>query len=73
MNVYAHIAMEDLVSDIEAMPSVLGSCDSEPSAETENQIVEETNSVPAELAVLADNWSDLPEHIRQAITTLSAT
>ena len=26
MNVYTHIAMEDLVSDIEAMPPVLGAC-----------------------------------------------
>ncbi len=72
MNVYTHIAMEDLVSDIEAMPSVLGACDKERFRHVENQIVEETQSVPAQLAVLADNWSDLPEHIRQAIATLAA-
>lgn len=71
MNVYTHIAMEDLVSDIEAMPPVLGACDKEPPAETGNQIVEKTKSVPTELAVLADNWSDLPEHIRQAIGALA--
>jgi site-specific recombinase XerC len=73
MNVYTHIAMEDLVSDIEAMPSVLGRCDKEPPAQIEDQIVEETKSVPAELAVLADSWLDLPEHIRQAIATLAAS
>lgn len=73
MNVYTHIAMEDLVSDIEAMPSVLGQCDKESLPQVENQIVEEAKSVPAELAVLADSWSDLPEHIRQAIATLAAS
>ena len=71
MNVYTHIAMEDLVSDIEAMPAVLGTCNGESPAETENQIVEGTKSVPVELAVLADSWSDLPEHIRQAIGALA--
>jgi len=71
MNVYTHIAMEDLVSDIEAMPSVLEACDKESLRKTDNQIVEETKSIPAELAVLADTWSDLPEHIRQAIGVLA--
>jgi len=73
MNVYTHIAMEDLVSDIEAMPSVVGPRDKELLHSTNNQVVEETKSVPTELAVLADNWSDLPEHIRQDIATLAAS
>jgi len=71
MNVYTHIAMEDLVSDIEAMSPVLGARGNKASAEIEDQIVEETKSVPGELAVLANNWSDLPEHIRQAIGVLA--
>jgi|TARA_B100001964_G_C14092269_1_gene535323 hypothetical protein len=73
INVYTHIAMEDLASDIEAMPSVLGWCDKELPAQIETLITEKTKSVPAELAVLSDNWSTLPEHIRQVISTLSAS
>jgi len=53
------------------MPSVLRRCDKEPLHQVENQITEEAKSVPAELAVLAGNWSDLPEHIRQAIGALA--
>ena len=71
MNVYTHVAMEDLVRDIEAIPSGPLGDSKELLAEINNQIVEQSTSLPAELAVLADNWSNLPEHIRQAIGILA--
>ena len=60
MNVYTHVAMDDLATDVESLPTVLGG--SEKKAEP---------AVPAALASLANNWDSLPGHVRQAIATLA--
>ena len=68
MNVYTHVAMDDLANDLEAMAPVLP----ESTAELEKQPASQsTSTVPAELAALASNWAELPEQVRQAIAALA--
>jgi len=68
MNVYTHVAMDDLANDLEAMTPVLF----ETAAKPEKQVAPQpATAVPAELAALASNWADLPEHIRQAVAALA--
>jgi hypothetical protein len=60
MNVYTHVAMDDLASDVESLPPVLGG----PQKTAQP-------AVPDDLAALAGNWQSLPDHVRQAIATLA--
>ena len=59
MNVYTHVDMEDLATDVESLPPVLG--------ETQKKA---ESGVPSDLAGILGNWDSLPDHIRQTITTL---
>jgi hypothetical protein len=68
MNVYTHVAMDDLLrlrsaqvaTDVESLPPVLGG----PQKKAQP-------AVPADLAALASTWDSLPDHVRQAIATLA--
>jgi hypothetical protein len=60
MNVYTHVAMEDLATDVESLPPVLGG----PQRKAQP-------AVPGDLAALAGNWDSLPDHVRQAIAALA--
>jgi len=64
MNVYTHVAIDDL----EAMAPVLVESAVKPE---EQPISDPASPVPAELAALASNWAELPEHVRQAIAALA--
>ena len=68
MNVYTHVAIDDLANDLEAMAPVLIENTAKPE---EQSAPEPAAAVPAELAALASNWAELPEHIRQAIAALA--
>ena len=68
MNVYTHVAMDDLANDLEAMAPVLVESTVTPE---EQPTSDPASTVPAELAALASNWADLPEHVRQAIAALA--
>jgi hypothetical protein len=55
MNVYTHVDMADLASDVESLPPVLGGPQKKAPP-----------AVPGDLAALAGNWDALPDHVRQA-------
>ncbi len=65
MNVYTHVDMEDLADDLESLPSLLDN--STPKTIDPKATIAES----PDLASLTSNWSSLPAHIRQAITTLA--
>jgi len=60
MNVYTHVAMEDLATDVENLPSILGG----PQKKAES-------AVPSDLVGILGNWGSLPEHVRMAIATVA--
>jgi site-specific recombinase XerD len=60
MNVYTHVAMDDLATDVENLPPVLAGAKKR--AESD---------VPSDLAGILGNWKSLPGHVRQAIATLA--
>lgn len=76
MNVYTHVDMADLESDVESLPAMGDgrtpnaqiNLDT-PSCGALSQ-ADEGSRIPADLASLAKNWASLPDHIRQAIATL---
>ena len=80
MNVYTHVSMTDLVRDVESLPA-LGVAKGETAAEPMTAAAEEpaaetvqsaaAPSVPDELTDLASSWDSLPEHIRNAIVSLT--
>ena len=70
MNIYTRVAMDDLANDLDAMAPVLFENAAKPAKQLASQ---PPTAVPAELAALASNWADLPEHIRQAIAALART
>jgi hypothetical protein len=59
MNVYTHVDLADLASDVESLPPVHYG---------KRKMAQST--VPTDLAALASNWDSLPDHIRQTIATL---
>ena len=67
MNVYTHVKMDDLASDLECLPSVMGG-DSRQAAVTSRTA---TDDILDELVSLASSWDSLPEHVRQTIATLA--
>ena len=75
MNVYTHVDMGDLAGDVENLPALPGHAKAAPTAPnaapSEPATPAATPTIPDELASLASNWSDLPDHIRQAIATLA--
>jgi hypothetical protein len=62
MNVYIHVAMADLATDVEGLPPVLDGAQKNAKP-----------AVPADLASLAGNWESLPGNVRQAIVPLTRT
>ena len=60
MNVYTHVAMDDLATDVENLPSVF-----------DGKRKKAQPAVPTDLEKLAGNWDSLPDHVRQAIATLA--
>ena len=75
MNIYTHIDMGDLAGDVENLPALPGhtgvaltASKAAPGAPTNPA---NAPTMPPELASLANNWSALPDHIRQAIATLA--
>lgn len=69
MNVYTHVAMDDLATDVESLPA-MGDSLAAPKPAPEPQ-PSATPEVPADLANLLGNWDSLPEHVRHAIATLA--
>jgi hypothetical protein len=63
MNVYTHVDMADLASDVESLPGMGDG----PAVKAEP---ERLTNLPADLTHVAMNWASLPEHIRQTIETL---
>jgi hypothetical protein len=80
MNVYTHVEMDDLASDLEGMPSVVSECDCAP-ALIKPPTTSPPIDLPDDLASLASNpsslrsvvasWKSLPEHVRQTIVALA--
>ena len=70
MNVYTHVAMEDLATDVESLPPVLGgpNTKAQPAAVPRSRPAKQDAGRPR---ILAGNWDSLPEHVRQAIATLA--
>lgn len=69
MNVYTHVAMDDLATDVEQLPA-MGDAPTRPEPASEPSSVA-TPDVPADLANVLGNWDSLPEHVRHAIATLA--
>ncbi|MFO7858046.1 MAG: tyrosine-type recombinase/integrase [Ectothiorhodospiraceae bacterium] len=70
MNVYTHVAMEDLACDVENLPALMSGGSEEPAAAatpTRDSVLH----MPDELASLAGNWDSMPDHVRQGIATLA--
>jgi hypothetical protein len=63
MNVYTHVDLADLASDVESLPAI----GEEPAPEVQPAT---HSDVATDLANLASNWGSLPDHIRQTIATL---
>jgi len=71
MNVYTHVDVADLADDIESLPALNDvGITLHPQPTPQGKPVA-ASSIPAELVDLADNWDSLPEHIRNAISTLA--
>ena len=70
MNVYTHVAMEDLATDVESLPPVLGGPQKKAKSAVQFSEADRRSRMPGDLASLAGNWESLPEHVRQAIATL---
>lgn len=68
MNVYTHVEMGELASDLESLPSVFGQSITAAYREVQEDMAA---AIPAELTALANGWSGLPEHVRRAIATLA--
>jgi integrase len=77
MNTYSHVSMNDLARDIEALPSVETTGPAANSHNDGHDIADDDlgpadNPVmPDELAGLMASWNSLPNHIRNAISTLA--
>jgi integrase len=77
MNTYSHVSMNDLARDIEALPSIEANGPAADSRNDGHDDVAENNpepddaDMPDELAGLMENWNSLPDHIRNAISTLA--
>jgi hypothetical protein len=66
MNVYTHVDMADLASDVESLPAMGDGPAPKVQPATHSE-------VPNDLAALAGNWHSLPDHIRKSIATLAGT
>lgn len=77
MNTYSHVSMNDLARDIEALPSVETNGPAADSVDEGHDAAEydlqpdDDPNMPDELAGLMENWNSLPDHIRNAISTLA--
>ena len=75
MNVYTHVDMADLASDLESLPAVGGEVAGH-GGEQEGATAPATEAseaaIPGDLASLTEGWHSLPEHVRAAICTLAA-
>jgi hypothetical protein len=74
MNVYTHVAMNDLRAAVETLPGLGGGAG--PQAAGAPAVVEATPGpadAPAELAGLISAWKDLPDNVRSAIAALART
>lgn len=69
MNVYTHVSMTDLASDVENLPA-MDETPEKPELTPEPQ-PSATPDSSADLATLLGNWDSLPGHIRAAISTLA--
>jgi integrase len=78
MNVYTHVDLADLATDVESLPAMDSTrMDDTPSASdpappaSDPEHSATTQDIPADLASLTSNWNSLPDHIRQTIATLA--
>ena len=74
MNVYTHVAMNDLHEDVESLPGLPGNGSarrdgSDAALETAEPAV--PIDAPAELAGLISSWKQLPPNVRSAIAALA--
>jgi len=66
MGVYTHVAMADLHDDVESPPGMAPEGSKPEAAEGDGA----PGDMPSDLAGLICSWSDLPENIRSAISSL---
>lgn len=70
MNVYTHVAMDDLATDVESLPPVLGGPQKKAKPAVPTDLANLLGN-PSPLRSVVANWASLPEHVRAAIATLA--
>jgi len=74
MNVYTHVAMNDLHDDVQALPGMPGNGSARRHGNAVAAATGEPavpDDAPAELVGLISSWKDLPTNVRSAIAALA--
>jgi len=72
MNVYTHVAMNDLHDNVESLPGLAGNRKGRPETNVAPALTA-VPTAPAELAALISAWKNLPDNVRSAIEALAKT